>query len=269
LLAPAYVLHQYAYRDTGRIVEMFTSEYGRITLFARGASGPKSSLRGVLRPFQRLLVSWSGRSEACALVAAEMDGALTTLAKERLMSGFYLNELLLKLTHRWDPHPEIFYSYASCVEALCAGAGEEPTLRLFEKRLLHDLGYGLELAHTDEGEPVDPQRYYRFALERGPQLCVAEAPGAVYGRSLGDLEAGTFQDARSLRDAKRVLRVAIDACLEGRSLNSREVMQALRRHNPAVARAPQPPQQQPAVQRPEPAVQRPAVQRAVPEEEQS
>jgi hypothetical protein len=72
-----------------------------------------------------------------------------------------------------------------------------------------------------------------------------------------------------LRDAKRVLRVAIDACLEGRSLNSREVMQALRRHNPAVARAPQPPQQQPAVQRPEPAVQRPAVQRAVPEEEQS
>jgi DNA repair protein RecO (recombination protein O) len=237
-LAPAYVLHQYAYRDTGRIVEVFTSEHGRITLFARGANGPKSSLRGVLRPFQRLLVSWSGRTEACALVTAEVDGALTSMAKERLMSGFYLNELLLKLTHRWDSHPEIFYSYASCVEALCAGAGEEETLRLFEKRLLHDLGYGLELVRTDEGLPVEPDRYYRFALERGPQLCVAEAPGAVYGRSLTDLEAESFQDARSLRDAKRVLRTAIDVCLDGRSLKSREVMLALRQQNPLRDGAP-------------------------------
>lgn len=243
-MAPAYVLHQYAYRDTSRIVEVFTSEYGRITLFARGANGPKSSLRGVLRPFQRLLVSWSGKTEACALVSAELDGLHTCMSSERLMSGFYLNELLLKLTHRWDAHPQIFYSYAGCVEALCAGAGEEQTLRTFEKRLLHDLGYGLELAKTGDGLPVDPRRYYRFALERGPQLCVAEAPGAVYGQSLADLEAEVFQDARSLRDAKRVLRVAIDACLDGRSLKSREVMMALRQHNPARAQAPQPVRQE-------------------------
>ncbi len=236
-LAPAYVLHQYPYRDTSRIVEVFTAEHGRITLFARGANGPKSSLRGVLRPFQRLLVSWVGRAEACALVTAEVDGALTRLGKERLMSGFYLNELLLKLTHRWDAHPEIFESYAACVEALCAGAGEEPTLRLFEKRLLHELGYGLELGQTGEGVPVEADRYYRFALESGPQPCVADAPDAVYGQSLHDLEAGNLQHARSLRDAKRLLRTAIDACLDGRSLKSREVMLALRQHNPRRATA--------------------------------
>ncbi len=78
-LAPAYVLHQYAYRDTSRIVEVFTAEHGRLTLFARGANGPKSALKGVLRPFQRLLVSWSGTSEACPLVAAESDGQITVL----------------------------------------------------------------------------------------------------------------------------------------------------------------------------------------------
>lgn len=234
-LAPAYVLHQYAYRDTSRIVEVFTSDYGRITLFARGASGPKSSLRGVLRPFQRLLVSWSGRTEACALMTAEIDGELTSMGKERLMSGFYLNELLLKLTHRWDAHPEIFYSYAACIAAMCAGESEEPTLRLFEKRLLHDLGYGLELARTDEGLPVEPNLYYRYAARRGPQLSIAEAAGAVYGRSLRDLESERFQDARSLRDAKRVLRTAIDACLDGRLLQSREVMLALRQHVPVRA----------------------------------
>jgi DNA repair protein RecO (recombination protein O) len=136
--------------------------------------------------------------------------------------------LLLKLTLRRDPHPAIFFSYASCIEALCAGAGEEAALRCFEKRLLEFLGYGLQLTMTDEGLPVRPDRYYRVAVERGPQTCVAEAPGAVYGRSLTDLDAESFEDARSLRDAKRVLRAAIDACLDGRPLKSRAVMLALR-----------------------------------------
>src|SRR3974390_3205362 len=78
-LAPAYLLHQYAYRDTSRIIEVFTGEHGRLTLFARGANGPKSALKGVLRPFQRLLVSWSGTSEACQLVGAGSDGRTTRL----------------------------------------------------------------------------------------------------------------------------------------------------------------------------------------------
>jgi DNA repair protein RecO (recombination protein O) len=233
-LAPAYVLHQYAYRDTSRIIEVFTAEHGRLTLFARGAK--KTALRGVLRPFQRLLVSWSGKGEACQLVSAEMDGAVSNLAGARLMSGFYLNELLLKLTERCDPHPEVFHAYAACVESLCGGAEEEGSLRRFEKRLLENLGYGLELTRTADGMPIEADGYYRFALERGAQRCVAEAPGAVYGRSLADLEAESFADARSLRDAKRVLRAALDACLDGRELKSREVMQALRRREPAAVK---------------------------------
>ncbi len=239
-LAPAYVLHQYAYRDTSRIVEVFTAEHGRLTLFARGANGPKSALKGILRPFQRLLVSWTGVSEACPLVSAETDGLITALAPERLMSGFYLNELLLKLTERRDPHAEIFFSYASCMEALCHGELEEPTLRRFEKRLLNELGYGLELTRTGDGLPVQQDKYYRFALQSGPQLCVAEAPGAVYGQSLADLQAESFDDARTLRDAKRVLRAAIEVCLDGRSLKSREVMRALRQREPPADRAPLP-----------------------------
>jgi DNA repair protein RecO (recombination protein O) len=179
-----------------------------------------------------LLVSWSGASEACQLVGAELDGLMSSLKPERLMSGFYLNELLLKLTERRDPHPEIFFSYARCVQALCDGEVEEPTLRRFEKRLLNELGYGLELAHTGDGLPVEQDKYYRFALQSGPQLCVAESPGAVYGQSLADLQAERFGDARSLKDAKRVLRAAIDACLDGRALKSREVMLALRRREP-------------------------------------
>jgi DNA repair protein RecO (recombination protein O) len=226
-LAPAYVLHQYPYRDTSRIVEVFTGEHGRLTLFARGANGPKSSLKGVLRPFQRLLVSWSGKSDACQLVSAETDGSVTHLKSVRLMSGFYLNELLLKLTERCDPHPGIFASYAQCIAALCAGGEQEAALRRFEKRLLNDLGYGLELDRTRDGLPIQADQYYRFALQSGPQPCVAESPEAVYGQSLADLQSESFNDARTLKDAKRVLRAAIDACLDGRALKSREVMRAM------------------------------------------
>lgn len=228
-LAPAYVLHQYAYRDTSRIVEVFTGEYGRLTLFARGANGPKSSIKGLLRPFQRLLLSWSGKGEACQLAGAEIDGLITTLSAPRLMSGFYLNELLLKLTERCDPHPQIFICYAACMQALSEGEGEEAALRLFEKRLLHELGYGLELTRTGAGEPVHAEHYYRYAAASGPQPCLADAPGAVAGRSLTALAHERFEEERSLRDAKRVLRAAIDACLDGRVLKSREVAVALKR----------------------------------------
>jgi len=244
-LAPAYVLHQHAYRDTSRIVEVFTAEHGRLTLFARGANGAKSTLRGVLRPFQRLLLSWSGRSEACQLVSAELDGALTSLAKERLMSGFYLNELLLKLTERCDPHPEVFAAYAACIGGLAGGEPEEASLRRFEKRLLDNLGYGLDLSRAADGAPIFPDAYYRFAAERGAQLCVADAPGAVYGRSLTDLEDDRFVDARSLRDAKRVLRTALEACLDGRELKSREVMRAMRRREADGRPLDSPPPEQP------------------------
>jgi DNA repair protein RecO (recombination protein O) len=220
-------LHQYAYRDTSRIVEIFTADQGRLTLFARGLASARSPLKGVLRPFQRLLISWTQRSEAGQLVQAEVDGEITRLATDRLMSGFYLNELLLKLTERGDPHPEIFLSYASCITALAGGAAQEAALRRFEKRLLEDLGYGLELAHTASGERLDPQGYYRIAPQRGPIACVAEAPGAVYGRSLEDLRAESFEDPRTLKDAKRVLRTALDACLDGRPLKTREILRAL------------------------------------------
>jgi len=233
LLAPAYVLHQYAYRDTSRIVEAFTAEHGRLTLFARGAAGPKSGLRGALRPFQRLLVSWSGKAETCQLITAELDGVATPLAPQRLMSGFYLNELILKLTVRCDPHPEIFEDYAQALAALAAAEPEEPALRRFEKRFLQSLGYGLDFAHTSRGEPIDPSGYYCLRQQSGPQACVADAPGAVYGQSLTDLEEEELSHPRSLRDAKRLLRTAIDACLEGRALKSREVLIALRRRNSA------------------------------------
>ena len=112
-------------------------------------------------------------------------------------------------------------------------AAEEATLRLFEKRLLHDLGYGLDLLLTEEGAAVRADGHYRYALERGVQACDEDAPGALVGRSLIDLDGEVLTEPRTLRDAKRLLRTAVDACLDGRPLKSREVMLEMRQHMPA------------------------------------
>jgi len=232
-LTPAYLLHQYAYRDTSRIAEVFTREHGRLSLFARGVRAPKSALRGSLRPFQRLLISWAGKSEAGQLTAAEIDGVFTQLPAQRLMSGFYLNELLLKLTERWDPHPELFDLYARTLSGLAGADREEPHLRCFEKRLLEELGYGTDFSITDCGAPVSAEFYYRVRPHQAVMRCDGDLSGAVSGASLIELNAESFENTVTLRDAKKILRASIEACLDGRPLNSREILMALHRKEQA------------------------------------
>src|SRR5579885_3032608 len=144
-LQPAYVLHHRPYRDTSRIVELFTRDHGRLTVFARGVRGGKSGWAAALQSFQPLLASWSGKGEAGQLTGAELVGEPTTLASSRLMSGFYLNELLLKLLHNHDPHPDIYQLYDQTMTTLKSEADQLVALRLFEKNLLNALGFGLQL----------------------------------------------------------------------------------------------------------------------------
>lgn len=228
-LAPAFLLHHMAWRDTSRILEFFTREHGRVSLFARGVRSQRSELRAVLQPFQRLLVSWSGRGDAGNLNTAEFAGAPMALPAARLMSGFYLNELLLKLLVRHDSHPQLFDHYQEALAALGTQASEARTLRIFEKRLLQEIGYGIDLERdADNGTALDPERHYSFRADRGATLAVAESHSTYRGSSLKALAAETLDDPQSLRDARRLLRDALTACLDGRSLKSREVMAALR-----------------------------------------
>src|SRR5215831_413955 len=145
-LEPAYVLHHRSYRDTSRILELFTRDHGRIALFARGVRGAKraaSSLTSVLQPFHRALISYSSRGDAGQLTHAEFDGAFCELPAARSLSAFYLNELLLRLFERHDSHPEVFDLYHQTLSQLKTESSDEAAvLRVFEKRLLEFLGYG-------------------------------------------------------------------------------------------------------------------------------
>ena len=229
-LTPGYILHHRPYRDTSRILEVVTRDHGRLTLFARGVRGPKAKLASILQPFQMLLFSWTGRGEAAQLTGAESAEASPPLPPACLMAAFYLNELLMKLTTRHDPLPLLFDTYHEALEGLRRGAPLEPQLRVFEKRLLEALGYGLDLgaeAHT--GKRIEPGEYYHFRPEQGLVVTVADAAGALAGSSLIELANERLTGARELEDAKRLLQAALAQCLEGRPLATRTVARAVAR----------------------------------------
>jgi DNA repair protein RecO (recombination protein O) len=225
--AHGFLLHQRPYRESSLIVELFTRDHGRLGAFARAARGPRTRFSG-MRPFRPMLFSWSGRGEAPTLTAAEPDGPLpAALAGERLLSAYYLNELLLRLTVAHDPQPDLHRHYADTLEALRTGAALEPLLRRFEKRLLELIGYGLELSLDVDGRPLAADAYYHF--QPGAGLRPAdEGPGAIAGRILLALSAGRpLEDPESQRQARAVLRAAIDHGLDGRELRVRAVARAV------------------------------------------
>jgi DNA repair protein RecO (recombination protein O) len=221
-LEPAYILHHREYRDTSRILDVFTARHGRLTLFARGARGPKSKLASLLMPFRPLFLSWTGRGDAAQLCGAEPDGEALPLAHKHVMSAFYLNELLISLTTRHDPQAQLFDDYARALRRLCIEAQPEPALRVFEKRLLESIGYGLEL-------DVTPESHYQYRPADGLYEVREDAPGAYAGRRLLALREEALDDAQTLDVARRLLRQALDHCLEGRELRTRDVARSMAR----------------------------------------
>jgi DNA repair protein RecO (recombination protein O) len=229
-LTPGYLLHHRPWRDSSRILEVFTREYGRLTLFARAVRGPAARLAPVLQAFQPLLLSWSGRGEAPMLTGAERARHVPPLPGERLLAAFYLNELLLKLTTRHDALPELFDHYDAVLAALRGDPALEPALRVFEKRLLEVLGYGLNLAaEARTGAPLEAAAYYRFQPGLGFVAAARGGVGTLAGESLLKLARESLSGARELDDARRVLQAALGACLEGRPLATRAVARAMHR----------------------------------------
>lgn len=230
-LEPGFLLHHRPWSDSSRILDLLTRQHGRITLFAHGVRRPKSPLRALLRPFAPLLLSWSGSGDGGTLTGAEPGRAIPALPPDRLLSGFYLNELLLRLLAKQDRHERLYDGYVRALAGL-AGSGERRALREFELLLLEELGYGIDLGHEAAGGgPLSPDRYYHFEPGRG--LTAVREPGAdadaYRGRDLLAVARRELDGTGTLTVARRVLGAAISHCLEGRGLASREVMLALKR----------------------------------------
>lgn len=181
---PAYVLHRYDWSESSLILEVFTRHYGRIALVAKGAKKPSSSFRPVLLPLQLLQVSFGGDADIRTLKSAEWQGGHVMPIGDALMSGYYLNELLLTLLARDDAHTHLFDVYDQVVKIIASTHTEvlQAALRSFELILLRELGFLPSLnAETLTLTALQPERRYMLVPEGGMRQAQQEEHAALTG----------------------------------------------------------------------------------------
>ena len=240
---PAFVLHQWDWSETSLVLDLFTREQGRIAVVAKGAKRPYSQMRAVLLPFQRIAVGL-GRpradeaSDILTLRSAEYAGAGKVLPAAQLFAGFYLNELLMKLLARHDPHPGLFDAYGGTLQAM-AGGDEEAALRAFELMLLRETGVLPELDRdTATQEPVQAGQRYALRPEGG-LLGGADEGGTALGAAhclalqaaldANDLRALRTASAEALGALRPQLRALLHYHLGSPQLRTRSAMREVRR----------------------------------------
>lgn len=220
-LSPSWILKTSPYRDTSLLIEALTRTHGRVGLVARGARSARSRLRERLQCFRPLLLSWNESGDLGTLTGAEPDGAAVALGGELIFSGWYLNELLLRLLQRHEQHARVFQEYAEALSSLSRIG--EAALRYFEVTLLAETGFGLDL-----DPDISPQLHYRFLPGR-PLVPLNESQsGAFCGSSLIALRERRLFGADQLGDARRLLRAALSDQLGDRALASATMLRGLR-----------------------------------------
>lgn len=227
---PGFVLHTWPYKETSLIVEVLSRRHGRLGILARGARRPRSALRGLLLAFQPLRLSWSGSSELGTLTSAEWSGGEAALSGIGLMCGFYLNELLLRLLPREDPHEALFDAYAEALGMLSAGEPQAPVLRGFERRLLAELGYAPLLdREAAGGMAIEPDKRYAYQPDRGPvETRGGNGDMVVRGSTLLDIARDDYRAPETREEALRLMRALIAERLGGQSLHTRAVLAELK-----------------------------------------
>ena len=189
---PAFVLHRYDWSESSLILEVFTRHHGRIALIAKGAKRPSSSFRPVLLPLQRLHLAFGGDAEIRTLKSAEWQGGHVMPTGEALLSGYYLNELLLTLLARDDPHPVLFDVYASVVAVLASAHEEvlEAALRSYELLLLREVGLLPQLdVQSLTLAALEPQQSYTLVPEGGLRQAHADDRAFLSGAQWTGLQA--------------------------------------------------------------------------------
>lgn len=228
----AYILHTRPYRETSFLCELFTADYGRISVVAKGVRRPRSRGRGLLQPFVPLMISCVGRGSLLTLTGFDAVGVAPLLTGSRVVSAFYLNELLFRLLHHEDPNPELFFCYQTALIELEKTIEVQIVLRLFEKSLLKILGYELQLVkELGTEKPLEPDADYRFDPASGPVLVAKDdlamgvkSKDVFKGKSLLALAAGVLDDLSVLSDLKRLMRLALAPHLGSKPLESRKLL---------------------------------------------
>lgn len=216
-----FVLYARPYQEANALVEMFCREQGRMGMVFRRVRGGKSSKAGLLQPFQPVWISFSGQHELRNGRQIEARGPSVWLTGTALISGMYLNELLMRLLQRDDAHPFLFDCYEQTLQSLLISP-VEPCLRQFERRLLAELGYEIDFVDDAWGAPLQAQACYGYRPEQGfvMQAGTAREQGFA-GEHLLAIGVGNYAGAEVRRTAKRLFRQALAPHLGDKPLMSR------------------------------------------------
>ncbi len=232
---PAFVLHRYDWSESSLILEVFTRHHGRIALVAKGAKRPSSNFRPVLLPLQPLRLSFGGEAEIRTLKGAEWVGGQVMPTGDALLSGYHINELVLRLLARDDPHPALFDAYTSAVQVLASQHGEalQPALRAFELLLLRETGVLPTLdAQTTTLSPLDAQGRYTLVPEGGLLLAEEGRPSLAGAQWMQLQEAlddpapfhATLRAAAGMPELKALLRHLLHYHCGVSTLRTRQLM---------------------------------------------
>ena len=218
-----FVLHKREYSETSFLVDFFTEYHGRITLLAKGA------LKALLQPFTPLLLRWSGKGDLKTLTKVEAASLTLPMNTLALYSGFYVNEMLVRVLENQTAYQELFQHYLLCVTKLAATPDAlEPTLRTFEFQVLKALGYGVDFVHCiATGEEVDPNMWYQFRENEGFIASLLQNNLSFLGKDLLAFDLLDFSEKSTQQAAKRFTRIALKPYLGSQPLKSRELFQSI------------------------------------------
>lgn len=225
-MEPAFVLHRWPYQDSSLLLELFSAEQGRFRAIAKGAKRPKSPWRSILQPFTPLQINTRGRHELQTLVAAEALDASLHLTGTALYSGFYVNELVQRLTTPYHVVDGLFQDYHETLELLTQVTHVEPILRRFEWQLLCHLGHGFDWHMDTQEQPIRATQTYQFIPEAGFSLTNAAEQADILllsGADIIRLSDFAVSDQRLLNLFKRLMRVALQPYLGPHPLQSRQL----------------------------------------------
>ncbi|MGY6277282.1 DNA repair protein RecO [Methylomonas sp. MgM2] len=220
-LQPAFILQHRPYRESSVLLDVFTRDFGIVSILAKGVRKNKSKTVGLLQPFSLLRLTYLDKNELKVLTHAEYVLSYS-LERLGLYCGFYVNELVQKFLHKHDPHPHLFCCYQGCLQALLDRECIEQSLRYFELDLLNETGYGVQLDIEQVGNSkVGVYRRYKFLSGVG---IVEDSNGYVGGNTLLALSAKRALVGEALAETKRLLREMLDVHLQGQPLKSRAVL---------------------------------------------
>lgn len=220
-LASAFLIHRRPYRNNSLLLDFLTLDHGKIRLIGRGVRQAKANIQ----MFQHLRISYAGKGELKTLSHWEADDVPRRIKGERLILCMYVNELITRLIHEHDPHPQIFELYQQFVTQMndLDQSHQYWLLRIFENKLLSELGYGLDYAADVDGDLIQTNKNYSYQ----PQLGFSQqADGKISGNLLNLLLSERLDgvpNEQQLKVCRNLNRQRLNVLLGNKPLKSREL----------------------------------------------